>query len=455
MKKYKNRFQSLLTCLICFISLVTFSACGEASDSSSTSKSDGDVLVVYYVKEHPFYQAALEEYQKNAQVSLELHAFETEEKLAKQYTAEGLAGGGADVVLLSDTSSLDAEKLMTEGICFDLTEYMEQDQNPEQDQNYEKENYFEVVVDAGKHEGKQYILPITFDMGFAVARNTVSELCGNILTDDTDCYEFYQELLACQQLLYDSEEIRLGLCFTSDSTEDFLLYAYHTSGLELTDGKTVSVNSEQLRQLCDFVKAGQEEFQAKNDEMKNSGSKSATLVGYQLLYGNPAAIIRQQEYGYEALFQEKINYFMFPEDTAGGYRATVRDFGLVDAKSDCPEEAYKLLRYLMDYNFYNLGVVYTAGTPVNRNIFESQFYNLSTITEVTMGKKTIPVSAMAEDLVAKIEKQMNQITSAGLKHPDMEQIFAETMVDYINGTADFDTCYQQMCSRLNLYLKER
>ena len=342
MKKYKNMFKLML---ICFISLVIFSACGKASDSASSSKSDGDVLVVYYVKEHPFYQTALEEYQKKDQVSLELHAFETEEELAKQYTAEGLAGGGADVLLLSDTSSLDAEKLMTEGICFDLTEYLEQDQN------YNKENYFEIVVDAGKQEGKQYILPITFDMGFAVTRNTVSELCGNILTDDTDCYGFYQELLACQQLLYDSEEIRLGLCFTSDSTEDFLLYAYHTSGLELTDGKTVSVNSEQLRQLCDFVKAGQEEFQAKYDEMKNSGSNSATLVGYQLLYGNPAAIIRQQEYAYEAMFQENINYFMFPEDTAGGYRATVRDFGLVDAKSDCPEEAYKLLNYLLDYYF--------------------------------------------------------------------------------------------------------
>ena len=434
--------------LICFISLVVFSACGEASDSASPSKSDGDVLVVYYVKDHLFYQTALEEYQKKEQVSLELHAFETEEELAKQYTAEGLAGGGADVLLLSDTSSLDAEKLMTEGICFDLTEYLEQDQN------YNKEDYFEIVVDAGKQEGKQYILPITFDMGFAVARNTVSELCGNILTDDTDCYEFYQELLACQQLLYDSEEIRLGLCFTSDSTEDFLLYAYHTSGLELTDGKTVSVNSEQLRQLCDFVKAGQEEFRAKNDEMKNSGSNSATLVGYQLLFGNPAAIIRQQEYAYEAMFQENINYFMFPEDTAGGYRATVRDFGLVDAKSDCPEEAYNLLKYLIDYDFYNLGVVYTAGTPVSRNIFESQFHNLSTITKVTMGKNAMPVSPMAEDLAAKIEKQINKITSAGLKHPDMEQIFAETMADYINGTADFDTCYQQLCSRLNLYLKE-
>lgn len=445
MKKYKNMFKLIM---ICFISLVVFSACGEASDSASPSKSDGDVLVVYYVKDHLFYQTALEEYQKKEQVSLELHAFETEEELAKQYTAEGLAGGGADVLLLSDTSSLDAEKLMTEGICFDLTEYLEQDQN------YNKEDYFEIVVDAGKQEGKQYILPITFDMGFAVARNTVSELCGNILTDDTDCYEFYQELLACQQLLYDSEEIRLGLCFTSDSTEDFLLYAYHTSGLELTDGKTVSVNSEQLRQLCDFVKAGQEEFRAKYDEMKNSGSNSATLVGYQLLYGNPAAIIRQQEYAYEAMFQENINYFMFPEDTAGGYRATVRDFGLVDAKSDCPEEAYKLLKYLIDYDFYNLGIVYTAGTPVNRNIFESQFHNLSTITKVTLGKNAMPVSPMAEDLAAKIEEQINKITSAGLKHPDMEQIFAETMADYINGTADFDTCYQLMCSRLNLYLKE-
>ena len=217
MKRYKNMFQTVFICLVC---LVTLCACGEESDSASSSNPDNkgeDAVVVYYVKEHPFYQAALEAYQRTAQVSLELHAFDTEEELAQQYTAEGLSGGGADVVLLSDASSLDAEKLMSEGICFDLTEYLEQDQN------YKKEDYFEIVMDAGKLEGKQYILPITFDMGFAVARNTVSELCGNILTDDVDCYAFYEELLACQQLLYDSEEIRLGLCFTSDSAEDFLL----------------------------------------------------------------------------------------------------------------------------------------------------------------------------------------------------------------------------------------
>ena len=56
---------------------------------------------------------------------------------------------------------------------------------------------------------------------------------------------------------------------------------------------------------------------------------------------------------------------------------------------------------------------------MNRNIFESQFHNLSTITKVTMGKNAMPVSPMAEDLAAKIEKQINKITSAGLKHPDM------------------------------------
>lgn len=447
MKKHKNFFKTIIIYLAC---LVVLSACGKNSESvsSDADNKEEDVIVVYYTKEHPFYQAALEAYQKTKHVSLELHAFETEEELAKQYTAEGLSGDGADVLLLSNTSSLDAEKLVTENVCLDLTEYIEQDET------YKKEDYFEIVMDAGKAEEKQYILPITFDMGFALTRNTVSELCGNILTDDVDCYEFYKELLVCQQLLYDSAEIRLGICFTSDSAEDFLLYAYHTSGLKLTDGKTVSVDSEQLRALCDFVKAGQEEFQAKYEEMRNSGSNSATLVGYQLLYGNPAAIVRQQEYAYEAMFQENINFYMFPEETAGGYKATVRDFGFVNAKSSCPKAAYKLLRYLMDYDFYNLGVVYTAGTPVSRNIFESQFQNLSTITKITAGNRTMTVSPMSEELIEKIEKQMSQITSADLPHSDMEQIFIETMTDYINGIADFDSCYQQMCSRLNLYLRE-
>lgn len=446
MKKYKSCFKILLICIACMIIL---NACGGNSVSSTnTGEESGETIVVYYTKENPFYQTALETYQKRQHVSLELHAFDTDEELAKQYAAEGLSANGADVLLFGNTSSLDVEKLAEENVCLDLTQYIEQDES------YKKENYFEVVVGAGKFEGKQYILPITFDLGFVLARDTVYDMCGNALTDDVDCYEFYKQLLVCQQLLYDSEEIRLGLCFTSDSAEEFLLYAFHTSGLELTDGNNVSVDSERVQALCDFVKAGQEEFQSKYGELKDSGSKSAMLVGYQLLYGNPAAIVRQQEFTYEAMFQEKIYYHMIPEETEGGYRATIRDFGFVNAKSNCPKAAYQLLKYLMDYDSYGLGVVYRAGTPVNRNIFKSQFQKLSDITKITMGSNSLKVSPMSEELFEKIEKQMEQITSADFLHPDMEQIFVETMVDYVNGIADFDSCYQQMCNRLTLYLKE-
>ena len=60
MKRYKNMFQTVFICLVC---LVTLCACGEESDSASSSNPDNkgeDAVVVYYVKEHPFYQAALE-----------------------------------------------------------------------------------------------------------------------------------------------------------------------------------------------------------------------------------------------------------------------------------------------------------------------------------------------------------------------------------------------------------
>lgn len=437
--------------LFSIICTILLPACGNQknqTDLSTIETEEVQQIVVYYSNENPFYQSVLEEYQKKEKNILDLHAFETDAELAKQYAAEGLSANGADVLLLGNTSSLDIKELAKENICLDLSEYLEQDVT------YQKKNYFEAVMDAGTLDGKQYILPITYDLGFVITRKTVDDLCGNRLINPINCFDFYKELLSCQQILYNSDQIRLGLSVFSNSVEEFLLYVYHTSGLELVNDSTITASKEQIQFLCDFTKAGLAEFQDKYKELKNSGKNSAMLVGYQLYYGNPASILRQQEFAYESLFQESVDYYMIPAETNKGYHATIHDFGFVSAKSKCPKEAYQLIRYFMDYDFYPLGVVYKASVPINRKNFENQFSNLCNITTVTNGNHSQKVSPMSEELYQKLEKQINQIVSARLPQPDIEQIFAETMADHINNLTDFDSCYQQMCHRLELFLKE-
>ena len=422
MRKRKFYFKAVCIGMLCMMGL---SACGKENKDSemsvSNSSNSQNTLVIYFTKENPFYQSALEEYRKTNKIEIDLHVFDTEEELAKQYAAEGMAASGADVVLCGNTSSLNMKNLVLEGVCLDLTQYFNQDQQ------YQSQNYYEVVMDAGKFKGKQYVLPITYDLGFVVMREEVDGLCGNILTDQTDCYKFYKDLLTCQEILYDSEEIRLGLCFPLGSAEELLLYVYHVSGLHLMDGSEITADKEKVQILCDFIKAGQKEFKEKFEEMKNSGQKSALLTGYQLLNGNPAANLRRQEYAYEALFDTTINYVLIPSESMGKFHATVHDFGFVSAKSDNQEQAYQLLRYLMDYDFYNLGVVYDTGVPINKNNFESQFQKLCSITKVTMGNSSKQVSPMSEDFSKRLKEQMMQIDSASLISPDEEQIFAETM----------------------------
>lgn len=449
MKKRKFLVGTILVSMLCVIG---FSACGKNKEeekvSTNSSKKSEDAVAVYFTKENLFYQSALEEYQRKNGVELNLHVFETEEELAKQYAAEGMTASGADIVLCGKNSSLNIEKLALEDTCLDLTSYLEQDKQ------YREENYCRAVLDAGKLNEKQYILPITYDLGFVVMRKEVDDLCENILTSQSTCYDFYKNLLACQEILYNSEEIRLGLCFPSNSTEELLLYVYYISGLDLTDGSEVVADAEKVQAICDFIQAGQKEFQDKLDEMKNAGQKSALLTGYQLLYGNPAAIVRQQEYAYEALFETTIDYFMVPSELSGEFHATVRDFGFISTKSNHKEQAYQVLRYLMDYDFYKLGIVYEEGVPVNQNNFESQFQELCGMTKVTIGNKSKQVSTMSEELKKKLKEQIEQVHSASFPCPDEEQIFVESMTDYVNGVASFESCFQQMCNRLSIYLKE-
>lgn len=79
---------------------------------------------------------------------------------------------------------------------------------------------------------------------------------------------------------------------------------------------------------------------------------------------------------------------MVPSELSGEFHATVRDFGFISTKSNHKEQAYQVLRYLMDYDFYKLGIVYEEGVPVNQNNFESQFQELCGMTKVTIGNKS-------------------------------------------------------------------
>ena len=107
MRKRKFYFKAVCIGILCMVGL---SACGKENRDSEISVSNSlnseNTLVVYFAKENPFYQFALEEYQKTSKTEIDLHVFDTEEELAKQYVADGMEASGADVVLCGNTSSL-------------------------------------------------------------------------------------------------------------------------------------------------------------------------------------------------------------------------------------------------------------------------------------------------------------------------------------------------------------
>ncbi len=416
--------------------------------SSNEKDSSGSELVVYCVQGNDFYDEALAGFKRvNQEISLEVVNFDTAEELSKKFAAEGLSKNGADVVLLSSDLEIDLQKLMQEEKCLDMTTFFSEQKI------YESGKYVNKVLEAGRSDGTQYILPFTYDMGLVIGRTSVYDLSDTDFSLSTDFDSFTDILLDAQKDMYDSKDVRLGIDLSARTLEERLMYMYRISGLALTDGKVLTSDKEQVRILCDFVKAAHQEFEEKYGELANSGSNSAKLIGYVVAYGNPAAIIRKNEYAYELVAGETIEFdgICSLDD---GYHGTVRDCAFINAKSRNTEVAYKLLKYILDYDYNGLDVGYSLGGTVNKDNYLKQLDTIKTWEYAMSGGMKVPISAMSDAHYEEVQELLEQISGAYLINHETEAIFIETMAEYISDTKDFDSCYEQMKNRINIYLKE-
>jgi ABC-type glycerol-3-phosphate transport system substrate-binding protein len=438
----------------CMAVTLFLSGCNkEQATPAQAAAGEPVTLKVYYVENGFGYDSIILKY-RASNVKIETTKFNSDLELANQYATEAATKDGADVILLSDTSQIDVYKAIKGGNVADLTELLNSDNN----YTYNTESYYKAVIDAGKFEEGQYVIPFTFETPYLFARESILEKLGlDTLEPQTDFKALASTLFAYQEKLNQADKLRFSIKLLNDKgLESDLLYFVRGSGMPIVDystGKAI-LDKEQLKLVSDLSKA------IKEEELEKKEAISQEYNGYQIidaagfLYGCNGFVVNSKSLWntYAAVLGENSTWFGTPGFESNTYHANIKDYGIVDKNSKNIQQAYSFLRYMMD----NKEISYepSAGIPVKKSNAEEIMENIKKQSTLMLGNQKVQLPEFPGENKEAWEQVLNNITNASLINGKIEKIIADSMADYMNDESDFDTCYETLVNKLNLYLFE-
>lgn len=448
----KKRISMLLALLmICML----FSGCSPARDgdrnAGDAANAEGG-LTIYALDSELWWKTAAENFEKqNDDVAVHVELFQTAEELEMRLNTELPAGGGPDLILYCPfTSDIDMQRMAYSGRFLALDEYFAADET------FNADNYYAPVWEYGVFDGTRYVVSCGFTMpGIIATEQRLAE--GNYA--QLSGYEYtMKDLLACIM----EEAGRL-----SGSTSDFAYYvladnlSYSNylsySGLLEIDyaGRTLQLDKENIHELTDAYRVLYNELVRANEISQKAASvqdviASGTFFAYTFDPANlmlSAATVMERDLNFTA------KTFMLPRyERAGEYIAQSALEMAVNKNSENPELAYRFIRSVMDgpsIKTAEQGANSTYFYAINRGVCEGYIEKVPDL----MGAKA-PGKTAYTHIEPAISHALENMSGCRSMSRDVNQIIVENMMPYINGEDHFDTCYDNMLAKLQLYLTE-
>ncbi|MDO5403045.1 MAG: ABC transporter substrate-binding protein [Eubacteriales bacterium] len=442
----KKKIMAILMIIVCVAANCT--GCGPWNDSSS------DGLKVYYCEtaKSKKYEKILDMFKQiNSDVQCEFVKFNSEEELNEKVALDMAGKNGPDVILLSSESQMDIDKAVSGGKLKDMKEYLNSDNSLKDD------NYLMNVINACVVDGKQYVVPFNFDVNLFYYQDIEKDVFSDVDEKTVSYSEFIEYLDKCYDEMYteDEEYITMTSVRAFFSQNLSLLTTMMTDmGIELIDGNEIIISEDELKMLCSLVKKIYDENKLKYNHFKSNMSISEVhqhIKTFTMNYEDAVSISILNYYIKEGGL-DKLKFVSIPSNKGNGKTAFITDYGVVSSKCKNPDKAYRLLKYIMDSKNDYSDRYYMS---VNRDIFEQKITALSGTTDWIMSSgKVYQLEKWDAGTKEKFEDIIGNIQYAYIRNNHIEEIFSDSMQKYVDGSCDFDRCYEELMNKLTLYLRE-
>ena len=454
MKKIKSVL-CLLTCVL------VITSCGQSGNSESQSisvdnggrQTEEVSLTVYCIEGNALFTNAVREYKQMYDIDVKLEMFEDVAEMESRITTESLSGGGPDVYLFNSDNSLDIQKMMKNGTFYELDKLIEEEKAYG---GYREEDYYACMMEAGRYDNEQYILPFSFGMLQFYADSSVMDTYYPTLQDGYDMQEFLGVLKEECTRVKDADDYT-NIIWGKMWSKYFLNTLLEQSQMEYLSyvERQVTLDEAALEEMAEFWKTWIET--QKLDEILQSYMQSNELVEHCSFYAETTSMFNTLRHNVACYRQCGIEpYFaVLPAwGTKNTYTATICEFGGVNANTDYPKESYQLLRSIMDYqvnyDFNKAQFNLSYNLPVNKTNLHTCLQNVVQLR----GKGGIEILPLTVEYENQLEDILAQITDAVIPNPKVGSIVNEVMNPYFMGEEEFDICYTKLENRLKLYLSE-
>jgi hypothetical protein len=236
-------------------------------------------------------------------------------------------------------------------------------------------------------------------------------------------------------------------------------YFLDVAGVKLIDWQAgqLNDNKEQVQQVAKFVKVVGEN-QDKNMEIAQRYSKDFMgAVSHFTYLAEDFAFMNNMRY-YQSVYPRSVNdemYFAAYKNLDGGITAQVVQYGAISAYTKHENQAWELLRYILDYtsdlNYSKYERVETVYAPVNKEVYAAYVEELATEKAPGPGQKVDPLE---EKWIQVLEEIPAEVNTAIIPNGAMAKLVQECMDPYLKGADSFDNCYETLMKRLQTYLEE-
>ena len=347
----RRKYIRILALLLCLVMTLGIAGCHKARSSKKETKhTDSDALTLYYIENNSYqgplmmlgwYRMQLDP------IKIDATGFASVQELE-----EALEEGYPDILLLDKMSGgtrMEPFKWISEGKIAGLNAYIEQDSD------YNEQNYIYGTIEAGKVGDEQYILPLSVSAQYLLineselSTGTLSALGGQPVA---------KQLM--EELVHDAQEHEGEMYFTHvpfyvDVTDpsQWIYELLEQSGAMHVDHRDqrVFVDEALFDQTMKYVQVVLEDQQRMYEYGAELGAASFVDIERYctavLTDRNAPLMTRYMGSASHQLLDQEMSVLPYQLED-GGFVQNVNVMGMVGADSKRQQEAYQVLRKMMD-----------------------------------------------------------------------------------------------------------
>ncbi|MBQ4321634.1 MAG: extracellular solute-binding protein [Oscillospiraceae bacterium] len=371
--------------------------------------------------------------------------------LTQNLRSQLMAGEGPDLILFTKEDFTDIRKLAESGSFLDLGGYLEDSEK------FDPADYAEGIMQDGWYDDAYFYVPLGYSVYSAVTTREAMEYGG--WETPANMAELLQQMGE-----YGAAETRTEYFFDpiSDSSKDYIPeYLLLQSGVRLIDAETGMPlpDEEGLRRVLEGYKAiRQSQFVPEMPPMHSffygdyftDHHVSYMLSDYPLMLAQictAANAVQETELFCIAGFD-------------GNVYGEVSVYAAVNAYSKDPDAAWALLETMLGSSMQSYILeenLYTFAMPVRRGCLEAYLNGYYAEHEAECWESLSGETCFAQPLNAEtVTEFAAQCESAQVNYlsPDAFSLLWECMEPYFEDTDTYESCLEDLRSRLNLYAME-